>query len=188
MKLLIKPHLVPIGDQSTERWKTIAEIYVSLGMASEAELPDGLIYAPEDGWRLLVQAPLLLAVLTSFLVCALRWILYRHNIGVFSAMRPSTAMTALFVLLSIPVLIFILTYNYRQNAAAISSTLSDVVAKTKQARIEDAENLINPVAATLFPCGDRFRRPGEFQDGGEPESSLPSTYLGLADRRGLCQL
>jgi adenylate cyclase len=65
------------------------------------------------------------------------------------AMRLSTAMSGLFVLLSIPVLIFILVYNYRQNAAAISATLNDVVAKTKQASIENAENLINPVAATL---------------------------------------
>ena len=47
------------------------------------------------------------------------------------------------------VLIFILAYNYRQNAAAINATLNDVVANTKQASIGNAENLINPVAATL---------------------------------------
>jgi class 3 adenylate cyclase len=63
--------------------------------------------------------------------------------------RLSAVMSALFVLLSIPVLIFILAYNYRQNAAAINATLNDVVTKTKQVSIEDAENLINPVAATL---------------------------------------
>jgi adenylate cyclase len=40
-------------------------------------------------------------------------------------------------------------YNYRQNAAAINATLNDVVAKTKQASIEDVQNLIDPVAATL---------------------------------------
>jgi adenylate cyclase len=58
-------------------------------------------------------------------------------------------MAGLFVLLSIPVLIFILIYSYRQNAAAINATLNDAVAKTRQASIEDAENLINPVASTL---------------------------------------
>jgi len=63
--------------------------------------------------------------------------------------RLSAVMSGLFVLLSIPVLIFILAYNYRQNAAAINATLNDVVTKTKQVSIEDAENLINPVAATL---------------------------------------
>src|SRR5215831_9957764 len=65
------------------------------------------------------------------------------------AVRLSAVMSGLFVLLSIPVLIFILVYNYRQNAAAINATLNDVVAKTKQASIEDAQNLIDPVAATL---------------------------------------
>ncbi|WP_245312552.1 adenylate/guanylate cyclase domain-containing protein [Bradyrhizobium macuxiense] len=52
------------------------------------------------------------------------------------------------MLLSIPVLIFILVYNYRQNAAAINATLNDVVAKTKQASIENAESMIHGVAAT----------------------------------------
>src|SRR6516225_718596 len=63
--------------------------------------------------------------------------------------RLSAVMSALFVLLSIPVLIFILAYNYRQNTAAINATLNDVVTKTKQVSIDDAQNLINPVAGTL---------------------------------------
>ena len=71
------------------------------------------------------------------------------NARTFGAVRLSAVMSGLFVLLSIPVLIFILVYNYRQNAAAINATLNDVVGKTKLASIEDAENLINPVAATL---------------------------------------
>ena len=63
--------------------------------------------------------------------------------------RLSAVMSGLFVLLSIPVLIFILVYNYRQNVAAINVTLNDVVTKTKQVSIGEAGNLINPVAATL---------------------------------------
>ena len=63
--------------------------------------------------------------------------------------RLSAVMSALFVLLSIPVLIFILAYNYRQNAAAINATLNDVVTQTKHVSIDDAEHLINPVAGTL---------------------------------------
>ena len=58
-------------------------------------------------------------------------------------------MSGLFVLLSIPLLIFILAYNYWQNSATINATLNDVVAKTKRASIDDAQSLINPVAATL---------------------------------------
>jgi adenylate cyclase len=66
-----------------------------------------------------------------------------------AALRLSAAMSGLFVLLSIPVLIFILVYGYERNSAAINATLDDVVAKTKRASIEDARNLIDPVAATL---------------------------------------
>src|SRR5689334_22560366 len=73
----------------------------------------------------------------------------RWNMSNLSALRLSAAMSGLFVLLSIPVLIFILVYNYERNSAAINATLNDVVAKTKQASIEDAKNLIDPVATTL---------------------------------------
>jgi class 3 adenylate cyclase/ABC-type nitrate/sulfonate/bicarbonate transport system substrate-binding protein len=148
-ELLIRPHSKPIGDQSDERWTSIARAYADLGMLSEARLPEGLIYRSDDGgWRPSLQAPLLWALLAAVLLAGLFWAFYR-NARVFGAMHLSTVMSGLFVLLSIPVLIFILVFNYRQNAAAINATLADVVAKTKQASIEDAENLINPVAATL---------------------------------------
>jgi adenylate cyclase len=65
------------------------------------------------------------------------------------SLRLSLAMSGLFVLLSIPVLIFILLFNYYRNAAAIETTLKEEVAKTKQASIEEVENLFEPVAATL---------------------------------------
>ena len=52
-ELLIEPHLTAIGHQSTARWKAIARAYVDLGMLGEAKLPEGLIYASDDGsWRL----------------------------------------------------------------------------------------------------------------------------------------
>jgi class 3 adenylate cyclase/ABC-type nitrate/sulfonate/bicarbonate transport system substrate-binding protein len=146
---LIQPRLTSIGDQSSERWTTIAKSYVELGMLGDAKLPEGLIYGSEDGgWRARLQAPLVWVLLAAILLFAAGWTIYR-NAHKFAAMRLSAVMSGLFVLLSIPLLIFILVYNYRQNAAAINATLRDVVAKTKQASIEDAENLINPVAATL---------------------------------------
>jgi adenylate cyclase len=73
----------------------------------------------------------------------------RNRSKAIAALRLSAVMSGLFVLLSIPVLIFILVYNYERNSAAINTTLDDVVTKTKRASIEDAENLIDPVAATL---------------------------------------
>jgi adenylate cyclase len=76
-------------------------------------------------------------------------ILGRRNTPKRAALRLSAVMSGLFVLLSIPVLIFILVYNYERNSAAINATLNDVVTKTKRASIEDAQNLIDPVAATL---------------------------------------
>ena len=147
---LIQPDLIPIGDQSSARWKTIADAYVELGMASEAALPDGFTYSVGDsGWWAWLQTPLLAGLFTTVLVYALGRTLYRRKARALGAMRLSLVMSGVFVLLSIPVLIFILTYNYRQNAAAINATLRDVVAKTKQASIEDVQNLIDPVAATL---------------------------------------
>lgn len=76
-------------------------------------------------------------------------LLNRRMTSKFPALRLSAAMSGLFVLLSIPVLIFILIFNYERNSSAINATLNDVVSKTKQASIEDAKNLIDPVATTL---------------------------------------
>ncbi|MGJ4946100.1 ABC transporter substrate-binding protein [Bradyrhizobium sp. HKCCYLS1011] len=146
---LIQPHLTPIGHQSSAHWTAIAGAYVDLGMLTEAKLPEGFLYNADTGeWPTRPQAPLLWGLLATILASALGWILYR-NTRARGAMHLSAVMSGLFVLLSIPVLIFILVYNYRQNAAAINATLVEAVAKTKQASIEDAENLVNPVAATL---------------------------------------
>ena len=58
-------------------------------------------------------------------------------------------MSILFVCLSIPILIFILLYNYHTNSIAIGSTLRADIAKTAQASSENTENFIQPVASTL---------------------------------------
>ena len=90
--------------------------------------------------------------------------------------RLSAVMSGLFVLLSIPVLIFILAYNYRQNAAAINATLNDAVTKTKLVSIEDAENLINPVAAALrLIAAAAAENPEEFRN----EASRDMLYQAL---------
>ena len=61
----------------------------------------------------------------------------------------SAVMSLVFVCLSIPILIFILLYNLQKTSAAIMSNLHEQVATTRLASIENAQNLINPVATTL---------------------------------------
>jgi adenylate cyclase len=61
----------------------------------------------------------------------------------------SAVMSLVFVSLSIPILVFILVYNYNRTSTAIIATLDEQVAKTRLATIESAQNLIEPVASTL---------------------------------------
>jgi len=61
----------------------------------------------------------------------------------------SAVMSLLFVSLSIPILLFILIYNYNRTSAVIIATLHEQVAKTRTATVDGAQNLIQPVAGTL---------------------------------------
>ena len=61
----------------------------------------------------------------------------------------SAVMSLLFVSLSIPILRFILVYNYHRTSAAILATLHEQVAKARVAAIDSAQHLIQPVASTL---------------------------------------
>ncbi len=61
----------------------------------------------------------------------------------------SAIMAGFFVCLSIPILIFILFYNYHRNSEAIIATLHEEVAKTSRASMENVEAMIGGVAATL---------------------------------------
>src|SRR5262245_1981307 len=67
----------------------------------------------------------------------------------FTTPKLSAVMALVFVSLSIPVLIFILVYNYSRTSAAIIQTLREEVAKTRLATIESAQNLVQPVAGTV---------------------------------------
>jgi NMT1/THI5 like len=46
---LVQPALTELGYQNPQHWQHIAETYRDLGMLNEAEVPDGLIYAGDDG-------------------------------------------------------------------------------------------------------------------------------------------
>jgi adenylate cyclase len=61
----------------------------------------------------------------------------------------SAIMAAFFVCLSIPILLFILIYNYYRNSETMISILHEDVAKASRASVENVENMISGVAATL---------------------------------------
>jgi class 3 adenylate cyclase len=63
--------------------------------------------------------------------------------------RLSLIMSLLFIGLSIPILIFILVYNYSKNSAAIVSTLDDAVVQTSQAGVERTQELIDSTESPL---------------------------------------
>jgi adenylate cyclase len=91
---------------------------------------------------------LLLAVGSLLIWLSYNWIKRRV---VLTSRKPklSAIMAGLFVSLSIPILIFILAYNYQRNSATMIATLQDDVAKTRQSSIENMEAMIHGVAGTV---------------------------------------
>jgi adenylate cyclase len=67
----------------------------------------------------------------------------------FEQPKLNAIIAGLFVCLSIPVLFFILVYGYYRNSQAITATLQEEIAKTRQASIENTEAMIHGVAGTL---------------------------------------
>jgi class 3 adenylate cyclase/ABC-type nitrate/sulfonate/bicarbonate transport system substrate-binding protein len=151
---LIQPNLIELGSQNTQRWKHIADTYRDLGMLSAGSEPEWQIIFPRDETKTPDWLEYALIGLGSLgVLIALIWLCIivlgdrlRAAIG-----KPtlSVVMSVLFVGLSIPILIFILLYNYRTNSNAILSTLREEVAKSNQASIDNTVNLIQPVASTL---------------------------------------
>ena len=91
---------------------------------------------------------MLLAVGSILLWLSYRWISRRLELAPKKP-KLSVIMTAFFVCLSIPILIFILAYNYYRNSEVMLATLNEEVAKTRQASIENVEAMIHGVAGTL---------------------------------------
>ena len=76
-------------------------------------------------------------------------VIRRFLSAAFGTPKLSSVMSVLFVCLSIPILLFILIYNYKINSAAIVVALREQVAKTNLASVENAQDLIQPAAAAL---------------------------------------
>ena len=94
------------------------------------------------------QPAIILLLVVGLILLVYRWISRRLELA---SKKPklSTVMAAFFVCLSIPILIFILFYNYYRNSEAMMATLKYEVAKTRQASIENVEGMIHGVAGTL---------------------------------------
>ena len=150
---LIEADLIPLGAQTVARWEGIAATYRDLGMLDGEELPKDFVYGASGIERWARLRPVLLAAAVLALMCVPAWLLYRRlERRLARSMRKpklSLIMAALFVGLSLPVLAFILYFNYERNSEAIIETLRGEVAKTRLQNIEALEGMIQSVAATL---------------------------------------
>src|SRR6266852_5997392 len=150
-----------IGEQDPARWRSIAATYRQLGLLADDKLPAALIWDGNGGslrrWLivlLFVTAGLVIAALVAYRSRrTLRGTIARLGaLPRFVTMRRprlSLIMSLLFIGLSIPVLIFILLYNYNKNSAGIVSILNEAVAQTSQASVERTENLIENTESPL---------------------------------------
>src|ERR1700736_5978468 len=150
-----------IGEQDPARWQRIATTYRQLGFLNDDNLPRALIWDGNDGSTRRWLIPLLL-VPVGLAVVAL--VAYRKRRSLRSALarlgtlplvatmrrpRLSLIMSLLFIGLSIPILIFILIYNYSKNSAAIVSALNDAVIQTSHAGVERTQDLIESTESPL---------------------------------------
>ncbi len=150
-----------IGEQDPARWRRIAVTYRKLGLLTDDTVPEALIWDGNDGtlrrWSmplLLVPAGMAIAALVAYRSRrAMRGALARLGalplVATMGRPRLSLIMSLLFVGLSIPVLIFILIYNYNKNSAGIVSILHEAVAQTSQAGVERTQDMIESTESPL---------------------------------------
>jgi class 3 adenylate cyclase/ABC-type nitrate/sulfonate/bicarbonate transport system substrate-binding protein len=149
-----------IGNQDPARWRSIAMTEHMLGLLTDDIVPEGLIWDGDDGtlgrrWIVVLLASAVLAIaLVAYrsrraLRGALAWLGALPLVATMERPRLSLIMSLLFIGLSIPILIFILIYNYSKNSAAIVSTLNDAVVQTSQAGVERTQELIESTESPL---------------------------------------
>jgi class 3 adenylate cyclase/ABC-type nitrate/sulfonate/bicarbonate transport system substrate-binding protein len=150
-----------IGEQDPVRWRRIAASYRKLGLLTDDTLPEALIWDGNDGSLRRWLIPLLLVpvgLATAALVAYRSRRTQRGTMARLGALpllatmgrpRLSLIMSLLFIGLSIPVLIFILIYNYNKNSAGMVSILNDAVAQTSQAGVERTQDLIENTESPL---------------------------------------
>ena len=172
-----------IGQQDAAHWRRIAATYSKLGMLADDALPAGLMWDREDEiegrWLtplLFVPVGLVIAALVAYRNRrSLQGVLTRLGelppIATMGRPRLSLIMSLLFIGLSIPILIFILIYNYNKNSAGMVSILNDAVAQTSQAGVERTQDLIESTESPLrFIAEVAAADPGYFR--AEPSRDL----------------
>ncbi|SHM66352.1 ABC transporter substrate-binding protein [Bradyrhizobium lablabi] len=149
-----------IGAQDPTRWRRIAATYHQLGLLRDDALPQALIWEGSDTGMHAWSMPLLLGSVTAALAylayrrrrsmaAAFAWLVMLPPIVAIGRPRLSLIMSLLFIALSIPVLIFILIYNYNKNSAGMVSILDDAVAQTSRAGVERTKSLIESTESPL---------------------------------------
>ena len=174
--LLVRRGHGHIGQQDAAHWRRIAATYHKLGLLADDKLPIGLLWDGEDEiegrWLiplLFVFVGLAIAALAAYRSRRpLQGALARSGAIPFVAKmaqpRLSLIMSLLFIGLSIPILIFILIYNYNKNSAGMVSILNDAVAQTSRASIERTGNLIDSTESSLrFLAEVAVADPGYFR-------------------------
>src|SRR5260370_15259787 len=123
-----------IGEQDPARWRRISATYHNLGFITDETLPRSLIWDEDAGMLRRFERPLLLlpASLVGLAIAAVAWLVYRRRRflpGSLARLRAppmfarigrprlSPVMSFLFIRLIIPLLIFLLIYNYNKNSA-----------------------------------------------------------------------
>lgn len=159
--LLVRRGHGDIGQQDAAHWRKIATTYRKLGLLADDRLPAELMWDREDDiegrWLiplLLVPVGLAIAALAAYRGRrSLQGVLARFGglapVARMGRPRLSLVMSLLFIGLSIPILIFILIYNYNKNSAGMVSIMNDAVAQTSLAGVERAENLIDSTETPL---------------------------------------
>ena len=160
-ELLVRRGPGDIGRQDAAHWQKIATTYHELGLLADDTLPAGLMWDGEHDieGRWLIA---LLLVAVGLAIAALAAYPGRRSLqgalARFGALPPaarmgrprlSLVMSLMFIGLSIPILIFILIYNYNKNSAGMVSILNDAVAQTSRAAVERTENLIDSTETPL---------------------------------------
>ncbi len=165
-----------IGEQDPARWQSIAATYRKLGLLTDDKPPAALIWKGNDGgrwWWLILLLLVPIGSATAALFAYRNRLVGWRALSRLSALPPIAAlgrprlsliMSLLFIGLSIPILIFILIYNYNKNSAGMVSILNEAVVQTSRASVERTETLIESTEGPLrFLAAVAAADPGYFR-------------------------
>ena len=158
---LVGRDLDRIGEQDPARWQRMATVYHQLGLLADETVPPSLIWHGTDvglrPWLLFLMVVSAMLGIGALAAYRYRRAL-RFKIVGLTAFRPfvriglprlTLIMSLLFIGLSIPILIFILVYNYNKNSEGIITILNEAIAQTSRAGVERTQDLIENIETPL---------------------------------------